>query len=566
MDSTLSKKKELLVVKNLEIALRNSPCEKSLVSDVSFNILENEILAVVGESGSGKSITALSLMGLLDRRSLQVVQGDISFEGNNLLELSPSDLRKIRGSQIAMVFQEPMTALNPTMRCGDQVFEIIALHNKQMKVKDIKARVLELFEKVNLPDVSQVYTKYPHELSGGQKQRVVIAMAISCNPKLLIADEPTTALDVTVQRQIIDLLLEIQKKTKMSVLFISHDLSLVQSIAARVMVMYKGKVVELADSREVFDHSKNDYTKALMAAKPPLDIRLEFLPTVEDFYLNRVKTKVVSLDQRKQAHLDLYKQKPILRVVNVTKDYIKKSSLFKRTSFTAVDKVSFDLYPGETLGLVGESGCGKSTLSSLILQLSPVSSGEILYKDVNLVSLTPKQVRRVRKDIQIIFQDPYSSLNPLLTVKQTILEPIKIHQNDLSLDKQLELVSQILRDVGLDDSALDKYPHEFSGGQRQRIGIARSLAVKPKIIICDESVSALDISVQAQVLNLLNQLKQIYGFTYLFISHDLAVVKYMSDRIMVMEKGKIVEIQEADLLYVNPEKQYTKTLINSMIG
>lgn len=559
------KQQDLVIVNNLEISHVNSQANPSLVKKISFNIRHNEVLAVVGESGSGKSLTALAIMGLLNKRSLEVVDGQVWFESRNLLELSDKELREIRAKDIAMVFQEPMTALNPTMRCGKQVYEIIELHHRNLSAIEIRQRVLDLFSQVGLPDPIQVFSKYPHELSGGQKQRIVIAMAICCNPKLLIADEPTTALDVTVQKQIIELLLEIQKQTKMSVLFISHDLSLVQSISDRVLVMYRGDIVELEQSSEIFSQSSADYTKALIAAKPPMDRRLVALPTVEDFYNKSINKQEISNKKRKQIHLALYSQEPILQVKNVVKDYISSVSFFKKKVFRAIDNISFDLYPGETLGLVGESGCGKSTLGNLILRLTTVSQGQILYKGKDLIKLSDKEFRKIRKDIQVIFQDPYSSLNPRLTVMQTILEPIVLHQRQLSSLEQINLVKQILTDVGLTEDALNKYPHEFSGGQRQRIGIARALAVNPRIIICDESVSALDISVQAQVLNLLNELKKTYGFSYLFISHDLAVVKYMSDRVMVMHNGKVVEIQEADQLYEAPKEDYTKTLIDSMV-
>ncbi|MHC5353459.1 dipeptide ABC transporter ATP-binding protein [Myroides sp. LJL115] len=534
----------------------------SLLRDISFSIKSNEVVAVVGESGSGKSLTAKAIMNLLDPKSLKVNSGEILFKGKNLLDYSVKQFREIQGKQIAMVFQEPMTALNPTMRCGKQVLELLSLQDVKSGKKELKQKVLQLFAQVNLPDPLTIYNKYPHEISGGQKQRVMIAMAISCNPSLLIADEPTTALDVSVQKQIIELLLDLQRKNKMSILFISHDLDLVSSIADRVIVMYRGDIVENGYTSEVFNNPSNTYTEALLNAKPKGDYRLLRLPTVEDFQNNTVVLDRQTKQMRDLYHKDLYDKTPILEIKNVIKDFYTKKNLFSTVVFRALDGVSLQLYPGETLGLVGQSGCGKSTLGNLILKLDDVTSGEILYRGSDICQLSQSDFRPMRKDIQIIFQDPYSSLNPRMTIGKAILEPIALYNSNFSKQRCYDKAMEILVNVGLSEKDFYKYPHEFSGGQRQRVGIARCIALEPKVIVCDESVSALDISVQAQVLNLLNDLKKLYGFSYIFISHDLTVVRYMSDRILVMDKGRIVEVQEADALYNNPQHPFTKELIH----
>jgi peptide/nickel transport system ATP-binding protein len=450
------------------------------------------------------------------------------------------------------------------MQCGSQVAELLKQHTKLSKV-EIKAEVLNLFEKVKLPNPNRIYKAYPHEISGGQKQRVMIAMAIACKPKLLIADEPTTALDVTVQKDILELLKSLQKETDMSILFISHDLSLVSEFAEKIIVMYQGEIVEQGETKTIFLHPNHNYTKALIAARPSTAYRLEKLPTISDFMSNSISEKIVSTGDRKKYHEALYSKPPLLEVVDVEKVYLSKSGWFtENKAFKAVDGVSFKVYPGETLGLVGESGCGKSTLGNAILQLDKATSGCIKYKWQNICNLPTKAIRNLRKDIQIIFQDPFASLNPRLTVGKAILEPMKVHKIGKNDIERKQKVLDILSSVGLDDSVYDRYPHEFSGGQRQRIGIARTIALEPKLIVCDESVSALDISVQAQVLNLLNDLKSKFEFTYIFISHDLAVVKYMSDQLLVMNKGKIEELGDADKIYNNPEKAYTKKLIHAI--
>jgi peptide/nickel transport system ATP-binding protein len=457
-----------------------------------------------------------------------------------------------------------MSSLNPTMRCGRQVEELLKQHTNLSSSK-IKTEVLQLFERVKLPDPKRVCKSYPHEISGGQKQRVMIAMAISCKPKLLIADEPTTALDVTVQKEILELLKSLQRETKMSVLFISHDLALVSELADTVLVMYKGEIVEQGKTTDVFKAPKHIYTKALLSSRPAMDVRLKQLPTVSDYINNSVNSEIITAERRAKKHKLIYDKPPLLEVTDIEKIYLSKKGWFgSNEAFKAVDHVSFKVFPGETVGLVGESGCGKSTLGNAILQLDKATSGIIKYKGQDITNLSSSALRRLRKNIQIIFQDPYASLNPRLTVGNAIIEPMKVHNIGRNFAERKEKVLSILKNVGLSDTDFDKYPHEFSGGQRQRVGIARTIALEPQLIICDESVSALDISVQAQVLNLLNELKENFGFTYLFISHDLAVVKYMADKLLVMNKGQIEESGEADAIYKQPNKDYTKKLIDAI--
>src|SRR5690606_20872903 len=463
-----------------------------------------------------------------------------------------------------MIFQEPMSSLNPSMTCGKQVQEILLKHEKLSK-QEAKKETLALFEQVKLPNPSRVFSAYPHEISGGQKQRVMIAMAIACKPDILIADEPTTALDVTVQRNIIELLKDLQAKTKMSILFITHDLALISEIANRVLVMYKGDIVEQGSVTDIFQAPQHTYTKALINSRPSLTTRLKVLPTIQDYLNDSVSKEIITPEERKLNHDTLYSKPPLLEVINVEKEYISKSGWFaKPTTFKAVNNVSFKLYEGETLGLVGESGCGKSTLGNAILQLDKATAGKILYKGTDITKLSKTDTRNLRKDIQIIFQDPYSSLNPRIPIGEAIMEPMKVHKLYNSNKERKEKVLDILNRVGLSSDYFNRYPHEFSGGQRQRIGIARTIALQPKLIVCDESVSALDISVQAQVLNLLNELKATFGFTYIFISHDLAVVKYMSDQLLVMNQGRIEELDDADVIYNHPKKDYTKKLIHAI--
>ena len=551
----------LLHIDHVTISAKKEGQWISIVKDSSFVLNQNEILGIVGESGSGKSVTSLAIMGLLPKGILEITSGKIAFDGRDISALSQKDLRNLRGNDIAMIFQEPMSSLNPSLKCGFQVEEILKEHTK-LSQKDIKATVLALFEKVKLPNPDKIYERYPHEISGGQKQRVMIAMAIACKPKILIADEPTTALDVTVQKEIILLLKELQQETGMSILFISHDLSLVSEIANRVLVMYRGEIVEQGNAQDIFNNPVNTYTKALISSRPSLNVRLERLPTIQDYLANTVNPTEVTPQQREVRLNALYSQKPLLEVMNVEKEYVSSAGLFgKNVTFKAVNDVSFKLYEGETLGLVGESGCGKSTLGNAILQLDKATAGKIVYRGKDLTKLSTKEIRTLRKEIQIIFQDPYSSLNPRITVGKAIMEPMQVHKLYANDKERREKTIEILNRVGLGEEHFNRYPHEFSGGQRQRIGIARTIALQPKLIVCDESVSALDISVQAQVLNLLNELKENFGFTYLFISHDLAVVKYMSDQVLVMNKGKIEEMNEADALYAHPKKEYTKKLI-----
>lgn len=554
----------LLKVTDLSISFYNNKVENKVIHSISFSILKNEILGIVGESGSGKSVSSLAIIGLLPKTVSKINNGEILFSNSNLLALSKTELQAIRGKHISIIFQEPMSSLNPSLTCGKQVLEIINQH-LSLKNQEAKDYVLELFEKVKLPQPITVFKKYPHELSGGQKQRIMIAMALACKPKLLIADEPTTALDVTVQKEIIGLLKEIQKETKMSILFISHDLALLSEIADRVAVMYKGKIVEQGLVETIFKNPEHIYTKALINSRPSLDVRLRKLPTIDDYINNKSDSAIISDSERASQHEKIYKNKPLLEIINIEKTYLSRAGFFKKPqSFKALDSVSFKLYKGETLGLVGESGCGKSTLSNAIMQLDKATAGEIFYKQKDITNLSNSELRKLRKDIQVIFQDPFASLNPRLTIGQAIMEPMDVHGLLNNNTERKDQVLNLLKSVGLEASYFNRYPHEFSGGQRQRIGIARTIALKPKLIICDESVSALDVSVQAQVLNLLNELKEKFGFTYIFISHDLSVVKYMSDQLIVMNKGIIEEKGESDTIYKNPEKYYTKKLINAI--
>lgn len=554
----------LLTLSNLTLSFFNDKSENEVLKNISFSLNKNEILGIVGESGSGKSVTTLAVLGLLPKKIARIKEGEILFNGKSLLGLPEKELQKIRGNDISMIFQEPMSALNPSMRCGKQVAELL-IHHKNLSLQVAKKETLSLFEKVKLPNPQELYNKYPHQISGGQMQRVMIAMAIACKPKILIADEPTTALDVTVQKEIIALLKELQKETGMSILFISHDLSLVSEIADRVVVMYQGKVVEEGPIYTIFHHPKEEYTKALLNARPSLDERTQKLATIKDFLNNSFDKKIVSKEQRTQKHKSIYSKKPLLEVKNLEKEYYTNAGFFREKKITkAVNDVSFELYEGETLGLVGESGCGKSTLGKAILQLDKATQGKIYYRGKEITALRESEFKRFRKEIQIIFQDPYSSLNPRILVGEAILEPLQVHHLYNNTQKRKERVMELLEQVGLGREFYYRYPHQLSGGQRQRVGIARTIALKPKLIICDESVSALDISVQAQVLNLLNELKEKYQFSYLFISHDLAVVKYMADQLMVMNAGKIEEMGEADEIYANPVKDYTRKLIDAI--
>ena len=553
----------ILNIKNLTISFGNKKSNVEVVHGISLHINKNEILGVVGESGSGKSVTAMTILGLLPEKNT-FLEGEILFNKKDLLKDSKNNVRKLRGNDIAMIFQEPMTALNPSLTCGNQVSEIIQ-HHLNHSISKAKKETISLFEKVKLPRSRELHNSYPHQISGGQMQRVMIAMAIACKPKLLIADEPTTALDVTVQKEIMLLLKEIQKETKMSMLFISHDLGLVSEIADRVLVMHKGDIVEEGSAFQVFKMPKEDYTKALMASRPSLDVRLKVLPTVASLTEKSFKPIEVTPQERALKHKYLYTKKPLLEILNVKKEYYSNAGFFnKKKIVNAVNEVSFKIFEGETLGLVGESGCGKSTLGKVILQLEKATSGRIKYRGKELTKLKTSELRKLRKEIQLIFQDPYSSLNPRMLIGEAIMEPMKVYRIGKNDRERKSKVLRILNRVELDDSYFNRYPHELSGGQRQRVGIARTIAMEPKLVVCDESVSALDISVQAQVLNLLNELKDDFGFTYIFISHDLAVVKFMADQLLVMKDGKIEEIGDADEIYANPTKEYTQKLIKSI--
>ncbi len=552
--------KPLLNVENLSIAFGKN----EVIHNISFELNNNEILGIVGESGSGKSVSSLAILGLLPKQVSKITNGSILFNDQDLTQIDSKAYRNIRGNEIAMIFQEPMSSLNPSMTCGRQVEEVLLQHTN-LTDQEVKSEVILLFEKVKLPLPERIFKSYPHEISGGQKQRVMIAMAIACKPKILIADEPTTALDVTVQKEIISLLKQLQKDEDMSILFISHDLSLVSEIANRILVMYQGKIVEQGTANNIFHQPKHTYTQALINSRPQLGERLKRLPTIKNFIDKTTDKTVVSTEERNAFHKIIYDKPPLLEVIDLEKHYFSKSGWFsKPETFKAVDHVSFKLYEGETLGLVGESGCGKSTLANAILQLDKATSGEIIYRGININNLSKSEFRGLRKDIQIIFQDPYASLNPRMPIGKAIMEPMKVHHIGSSEVERKEKAIDILQKVGLEENYFYRYPHEFSGGQRQRIGIARAISLEPKLIICDESVSALDISVQAQVLNLLNELKENFGFTYIFISHDLAVVNYMSDQLIVMNKGKIEEMNDADIIYKHPEKEYTKKLIHAI--
>lgn len=553
----------LLSISNLNISFAADKQYKQVIHEVSLDVPQGKIVGIVGESGSGKSVSSLAIMGLLPKRTSRI-EGSIRFEDKELLGLDPKQMRKLRGNEIAMIFQEPMSALNPSMRCGPQVVEMIRMHTDN-STSVAKVQVIELFKKVKLPRPNEIFSSYPHQISGGQMQRVMIAMALACEPKLIIADEPTTALDVTVQKEIIELLKELQKETGMSMIFISHDLGLVSQIADRVVVMYQGRVVEEGSVFEVFKMPKASYTKALLASRPSMNTRLERLPTIASLSEKSFNPKEIAAAQRALKHKKLYTQTPLLEIRNVKKVYFDKAGMFgKKRTVLAVDGVNFDIYAGETVGLVGESGCGKSTLGKVIMQLEPATEGSVKYNGTDLTKLDKTQIRSLRKDIQLIFQDPYASLNPRLTLGNALTEPMKVHGIGKSAVVRKRRALELLDKVGLDREFYDRYPHELSGGQRQRIGVARAIALEPKLVICDESVSALDISVQAQVLNLLNELKEEFGFTYLFISHDLAVVKYMSDQLLVMKEGKIVERGEADEVYANPVTAYSKALIEAI--
>ncbi|HEX6171963.1 MAG TPA: ABC transporter ATP-binding protein [Chitinophagaceae bacterium] len=561
----------LLRINDLSIDFVSESGTTSALKNISLSVDRSEIFAIVGESGSGKSVTALSILQLL-AKTAKFKSGTIIFseDGKNeidLIRLSGKELPKIRGNKIAMIFQEPMTSLNPVFTCGDQVAESLQLH-KKISFGEAKLQAIEWFRKVKLPEPGKVFSKYPHQLSGGQKQRVMIAMAMCCRPSLLICDEPTTALDVTVQKNILQLIKELQEEQKMGVIFITHDLGVVSEIADKIAVMYKGQIVETNSIKEIFTNPQHPYTKGLLACRPVFHKKGERLPVVSDF-LEKNRSETASSNQKQEIrNIEKEKTGILLHVNNLSVWFpVKKNLLGKALSFTkAVDDVSFDVIKGETLGLVGESGCGKTTLGRTLLRLIEPNAGSIIYNGDDLAKKAPDEIKPLRKDIQLIFQDPYSSLNPRLTIGSAINEPLKVHGQYKNEKQRKEKVIDLLEKVNLDPRHFNRYPHEFSGGQRQRIVIARALALNPSFIICDEPVSALDVSVQAQVLNLLNDIKKEFGFTTIFISHDLAVVRYISDRIMVMHKGKIVEQGAADEVYYHPKNDYTKNLIGSIPG
>lgn len=573
--------KSLLKINNLHVSFRRDDKWIEAVHGIDFEVFEGKTLGIVGESGSGKSVSNLALMQLLDRRKSRIEADSILLEDSDISKLNEDQMSEVRGKKIAMIFQEPMTSLNPVYKCGFQVMEAVNLSQQvnestSLQVIDTsqqptaKEKVLELFRKVMLPNPEVIFDKYPHELSGGQKQRVMIAMALVSNPQVLIADEPTTALDVTVQKEILKLLKDLQRENGMGMIFITHDLGVISEIADDVIVMNKGEIVEKGTVDNILNKAQHPYTKGLIACRPPLDYRLERLPIVKEFLdgvwsdEQQIKRElIITEEERKLSHKRLYSQEPILKVRNLKTWYPLRKGVFGRTYdyIKSVDDVSFDVYPGETLGLVGESGCGKTTLGRSILRLVEPTSGEVIFEGNDITKLNHKELREYRKQAQIIFQDPYSSLNPRICIGDAIAEPMMIHGIEKDAKKRRERVCSLLEEVGLEASHYQRYPHEFSGGQRQRICIARALAVNPKLIICDESVSALDVSVQAQVLNLINRLKKEFHFTYIFISHDLSVVRFMSDRVVVMYNGKIQEMNEADELFNNPQNDYTKKLI-----
>ena len=552
----------LISIQNLSISFHSNKQLVKVVNDISFDVLENEILGIVGESGSGKSVTALSILKLLPKNKT-VLKGAINYKKKNLLELDNFEIRKVRGKEIAIVFQEPMSALNPTMKCLDQLRECIK--DTTTNKESVEKRMATLIKKVKLDGVDNFNSKYPHQLSGGQKQRLMIAMAISSNPKVLIADEPTTALDVTVQKEIIELLLQIRNSEGLSIIFISHDLSLVSEIADKLIVMYKGEIVEQGKSAKIFKSPTKDYTKGLLYSRPNNKVKLRKLPTVNDYINNSVDLSTISDEEIKISHENIYSKKPILKIKNLDKYYLEnKIWLNKANSFKALDNINLELYQGETLGLVGESGCGKSTLVKTIVQIEKASSGSIYYNGADVTKLSDLALKKYRKDVQLIFQDPNSSLNPKKTIGSLIMEPMIVHGIDNAQASLHEQCIELLENVGLEKNDFYKYPHELSGGQKQRVGIARAISLKPKILICDESVSALDVSVQAQVLNLLNELKLKLKLTYIFISHDLSIVRYMADKIIVMKNGKFNEIGFSEEIYNSPKTNYTKELINSI--
>ncbi len=557
----------LLSVKNLTIEFGQDKNLITAVNQISFDIPPAKTLGLVGESGSGKSVTSLSIMGLLPNGKTPVKSGQIFFEGKDLLQLPEKEMRKIRGNRISMIFQEPMTSLNPVFTVGYQIVEALRLH-RHLGKSEAWEKATELLHQVGILDPHKRVKSYPHEMSGGQRQRVMIAMAIACEPDLLIADEPTTALDVTIQKQILELLLGLQEQYKMSLLFITHDLGVIANMAHQVAVMYRGQIVEKAETHEIFKNPQHPYTKGLLACRPNLKKNYARLATLRDFMdeSGRAKTFDASSMGEKKEKLVPENQTALLEVKNLVKHYPLKTNLFGQVTewVHAVDDVSFNVYKGQTLGLVGESGCGKTTLGRTLLRLVEPTAGKIFYNNVDLTSLNSSEMRKMRRKIQIIFQDPYASLNPRMTVGAALIEPMTIHGLGGNKKERVERACFLLDKVGLESSHLSRYPHEFSGGQRQRICIARALAVEPEFMVCDESVSALDVSIQAQILNLIKDLQKEFDLTTIFISHDLAVIKFISDVVAVMNSGKIVEYSPAHKIYSSPQNPYTQKLLDSV--
>ena len=558
-------KDTLLKVQNLSVDFQIEDRLLHAVKNISFDIPRGKTVGLVGESGSGKSVSALSVIQLIASPPGKIANGSILFNGQDLLGLKEKQMRKIRGRKISMIFQEPMTSLNPVFTVGDQVAETLILH-EGLNYKKALERTIELLEQVGIPSPQQRIQSYPHELSGGQRQRVMIAMAIACKPDLLIADEPTTALDVTIQKQILNLIDDLQKKYGMSILFITHDLALIGEIADKVVVMYQGEIVEQNKTEDIFKSPQHPYTKGLIACRPFLHKNPERLPTISDFLSKEGSDPLANSKEKIPRPISESENPVILEIKNLEKHFpLKKTFFGTPTSWVkAVDDVSLKVRKGRTLGLVGESGCGKTTLGRIILRLLEPTKGSLIYKGQDIFNLSKGELKQLRKKIQIIFQDPYASLNPRMTIGTAIMEPMIIHGIGKNKKERHALTTELLQKVGLTPDMMDRYPHEFSGGQRQRICIARALAVNPEFVICDESVSALDVSVQAQILNLLLDLQKELDLTYIFISHDLAVVKFISDDLAVMNLGKIVEMADCLSIYKNPKKAYTKKLIDAI--
>jgi peptide/nickel transport system ATP-binding protein len=558
----------LLSVRNLVVEFQTSEGITRAVNNISFDIPEGKTVGIVGESGSGKSVTSLAVMGLLQKPAAKIPQGEIFFNGQDILKYTSAQMRQIRGNQISMIFQEPMTSLNPVFKVADQIAETVRIH-KNVSSKEAWELSIDLMNQVGIPSPSKSAHKYPHEMSGGQKQRVMIAMAIACGPKLLIADEPTTALDVTIQKQVLDLLCKLQEQYKMSMMFITHDLGVIGDMADDVVVMYRSNIVEKNNAEEIFHTAKHPYTKGLLACRPKLGANPRRLLTVSDFMDENGIEKNVPPERVLVFDKNVEKEKSsdiLLEVKNLTTQFPIKGGIFGRTVdyFKAVNDVSFSIKKGKTLGLVGESGCGKTTLGRSILRLIEPSTGSIIYNGRDITNVYAEELRLLRRKMQIIFQDPYSSLNPRMTISEILTEPLNIHHIGNSKRERLDMAKELFTKVGLNLSQLNRYPHEFSGGQRQRICIARALMLRPEFIVCDESVSALDVSIQAQVLNLLLDLQEEFHLTYIFISHDLSVVNFIADDVGVMNAGRIIEMDKASNIYKNPKEDYTRALLSAI--